>query len=178
MFAIDKDEREILHTRSLDDSDKKKLLSFSLEAYSEKLAQNGYYRISFTSGLVQRFIQGIEVRPNSRFPQMHRVRLRFPTFLEVEVLKNITYHAVIRSPRVQVVEYRGKDIVRKMFDALSGPGGLRLLPDDFRIICEGANRAHQLRTISDFIAGMTDRYAIEFYTRLFGAEGLTIHKPL
>jgi hypothetical protein len=37
--------------------------------------------------------------------------LTFPTFLLVEVLKNLTYYAIIRSPGMQVVEYRGKDIV-------------------------------------------------------------------
>jgi dGTPase len=76
-----------------------------------------------------------------------------------------------------VVEYRGKDIVRKIFEALSGPEGLRLLPDDFRDLCSGATEAQKRRTIADFIAGMTDQYAIEFYIRLFGSEGLTIHKP-
>jgi dGTPase len=177
MLVVDKDEQEILHTRALSDSDKKMLLSFSLQQYSEKLASNGYYRTSFTSSLVQRFVQGVEVKPHQRYPQLHRVRLRFPTFLEVEVLKNITYHGVIRAPRVQVVEYRGKDIIRKIFDAIAGPGGLRLMPDDFQALCEGGTEAHHLRVIADFIAGMTDRYAIEFYVRLFGAEGLTIHKP-
>ncbi|WP_421579174.1 hypothetical protein [Shinella sp. M31] len=37
---------------------------------------------------------------------------------------------------------------------------------------------HKKRTICDFIAGMTDRYAVEFYSRLFGANGMTMHKPL
>jgi dGTPase len=81
MFAVDTEEEDILHARKLSDSDKKMLLSFSLQQYSEKLAQNGYYRTSFTSGLVQRFIQGVEVRPHTQYPQLHRVRLRFPTFL-------------------------------------------------------------------------------------------------
>lgn len=178
MFAIDDYDKDVLHSRTIPDPEKKMLLSISLQQFSEKLAQNGYYRTSFTSGLVQRFLQEIEVVPHEKYPQLHRVRLRFPTFLEVEVLKNVTYHAVIKSPRVQVVEYRGKDIVKKIFEALSGPGGIRLLPDDFQTVCDGATRAQHLRAISDFIAGMTDRYAIEFYTRLFGAEGLTIHKPL
>ena len=164
MFAVDGDEEAILRSRRIANPEKKMLLSFSMEQWSEKLVQNGYYRTSFTSGLVQRFIQGIEVIPN-KFPQLHQVRLTFPIFLEVEVLKNITYHAVIRSPRVQVVEFRGKDIVKKIFDALSGPNGLLLLPDDFQTMCDGATKTQHLRTMTDFIAGITDRYAIEFYVR-------------
>lgn len=177
MFAVDEEEKDVLRARRLPDSDKKMLLSFSLQNYSELLARNGYYRTSFTSGSVQRFIQGVEVKPHNRHVQLHCVRLRFPTFLEVEILKNATYHGVIKSPRVQVVEYRGKDIVRKIFEALSSPDGLRLLPDDFRVLCSDATEAQKRRTLADFIAGMTDQYAAEFYIRLFGSEGLTIYKP-
>lgn len=34
------------------------------------------------------------------------------------------------------------------------------------------------RVICDFIAGMTDRYAMEFYGRLFSENPQTIFKPL
>lgn len=77
-----------------------------------------------------------------------------------------------------MVEYRGKDIVKAIFKALSDRDGTRLLPDDFQILCKGAPDNIRMRAISDFIAGMTDRYAFEFYGRLYGATNLTIHKPL
>ena len=57
-------------------------------------------------------------------------------------------------------------------------GGERLLPDDARMIYKNGNRLAQNRAVCDFIAGMTDRYAVEFYGRLFGAQGITMHKPL
>jgi dGTPase len=94
------------------------------------------------------------------------------------VLKNITYHAIIRSPGLQVVEYRGKDIVKAIFTALTKEDGDRLLPDDFRAICKGAPETLRMRSVCDFIAGMTDRYAFEFYGRLYGTNHLTIHKPI
>jgi len=34
-----------------------------------------------------------------------------------------------------------------------------------------------MRTICDFVAVMTDRYAMEFYARLRGAGQVTMHKP-
>ena len=34
------------------------------------------------------------------------------------------------------------------------------------------------RTLCDFVAGMTDRYAIEFWSRLYSDSGETIFKPL
>ena len=98
--------------------------------------------------------------------------------MNVEVLKNITFYAIIGSPGLQVLEYRGKDIVEKIFKALAKDGGTRLLPEDFRAICKGASQLVKMRAICDFIAGMTDRYAFEFYGRLYGTTHLTVHKPI
>jgi dGTPase len=78
---------------------------------------------------------------------------------------------------MQVVEYRGKDVVETIFKALAGKKGERLLPDDFGAACKLAP-ASRLRTVCDFVAGMTDRYAMEFYERLRGAGHVTMHKPL
>jgi dGTPase len=119
----------------------------------------------------------VEVVPHKKFPQLHKVRLGFDTFMEVEVLKNVTYYAIIKSPVMQVVQYRGKDIIKKIFKAISEDGGIQLLPDDFRLICNGAPARVRTRAICDFIAGMTDRYAHEFYGRLFGTDPLTVYKP-
>lgn len=94
------------------------------------------------------------------------------------MLKNITFEAVIRSPMLQVVEYRGKDIVKRIFKAITDTSGDRLMPPDFREIYKRADTLAKTRTVCDFIAGMTDRYAIEFYSRLFGENGMTMHKPL
>lgn len=178
IFKFDKEDQDLLKEKSIDPSAKKMLLAAGVQEISATLARDGYARTEFTSALVQQFLDGIEVVPNNEFPQLHQVRLQLPTFLKVEVLKNVTYHAVIRAPGLQVVEYRGKDIVKSIFEALSESDGVRLLPADFRALCKGANVVSKHRTICDFIAGMTDRYAIEFYSRLFGATNLTIHKPL
>jgi dGTPase len=97
-----------------------------IQALSRKLVQDGHQRTKFTSGLVQSFLSGIEIVPHKKYPQLHNARLQFETFLFVEVLKNITYHAIIRSAGLQVVEYRGKDIVSGIFRALSARDGTRL----------------------------------------------------
>jgi dGTPase len=149
-----------------------------VQALSRKLACDGYHRVKFTSGLVQNFLSGVHVVKHAMYPQLHQAKLDFETFLYVEVLKNITYHGIIRSPGLQVVEYRGKDIVKAIFKALAEESGTRLLPDDFRVLCKGAPEMLRMRTICDFIAGMTDRYAFEFYGRLYGTTHLTVHKPL
>lgn len=178
LFQTDEETERIIKKPSVPKEAKRFLISAEVQARSRKLATDGYQRVKFTSALVQQFIEGIEVVKNERYIQLHAVRLGFNTFLNVEVLKNITYYGIIRSPGLQVVEYRGKDIVRKIFEALADNGGTRLLPDDFQSIGKDASKMVKMRAICDFIAGMTDRYAFEFYGRLYGTNHLTIHKPL
>jgi dGTPase len=38
--------------------------------------------------------------------------------------------------------------------------------------------AEKRRVICDFIAGMTDRYAVQFYGRLFGTNPESVFSPL
>ena len=169
---------EIRSKKSVPQDIRKMLISAEVGELSKRFASNGYHRTRLTSGLVQRFINSVQVDPNMKYPQLHKIQLEFETFLEVEVLKNVTYYAIIQSPIMQVVQYRGRDMITRMFNALKDDRGIHLLPDDFRSICEGASSQVRTRAICDFIAGMTDRYAFEFYERLFGAERLTVYKPL
>ena len=87
--------------------------------------------------------------------------------LQVEALKHLNYEVMIMSPRLKLVEYRGLDIVRAIFQALSTDAGFLLLPQDCKqsYMCLKTAEARN-RLICDFVAGMTDRYAIEFYGRL------------
>jgi dGTPase len=169
---------KLIRNREIPIEAKKILVSTEVQALSRTLANDGHQRIKFTSSLVQQFIEGIEVIEHPKYSQLHKVRLEFLNFLNVEVLKNITYYGIIRSTGLQVSEYRGKDIVHRIFEAIAADGGTRLLPDDFRSACKNAPELEKMRTICDFIAGMTDRYAFEFYGRLYGTNHLTIHKPI
>lgn len=178
LFTFGTEQLEILRNRKSTNEYKKMYFSVEAQQRSRLYADDGYNRTAFTSELVQTFIQGVEVQPHPQFPQLHTVRLEEKIFVVVEVLKNITYEAVIRAPALQVVEYRGKDIIKKLFGAINEKGGERLLPPDFREVYRNGDELNRCRTICDFIAGMTDRYAIEFYSRLFGANGMTMHKPL
>jgi len=83
------------------------------------------------------------------------------------------------SPRLKVAEYRGLEIVRELFQVLSNRDGEgeRLLPDDVQAFFGEIRDEDRDRVICDFIAGMTDRYAIEFYGRLKSERPETIFKP-
>ena len=56
--------------------------------------------------------------------------------------------------------------------------GFRLLPDDYQGVFLSISDDEKERVICDFIAGMTDRYALEFYGRLTSENPQTIFKPI
>ena len=98
---------------------------------------------------------------------------------QVEVVKHLTYVATIMSPRLRVAESRGYDLVRGMFEKLTSPSGHMLMPDDCRDLYETfSETAAKKRIIANFIAGMTDRYAVEFYGRLVSENPTSMFKPL
>lgn len=147
---------------------------------SEQMASNGYYRTDFTSSLVGRFIRGIEVHGfNEKMPWLSGVRLKVEIFKQVEVLKNMCYQSLIMSSMLKVSEYRGKDIVKKIFKALTEDGGHLLMPDDHRLLYNSFNKPEDKRRVAcDFISGMTDRYAIQFYGRLYSTSPESIYSPI
>ena len=147
---------------------------------SDEIARNAYYRTDFTSKLVGRFVRAVSIdNVNSGIPALSTVKFDKSCALDVEILKNIIYESQILSTKLQVASYRSKEIVEHIFDVLDGKDGSKLLPKDFKIIYDALkNRSDRKRLICDFIAGMTDRYAIEFYGRLTSENPQTIFKPI
>jgi dGTPase len=146
---------------------------------SKKLAADGHLRTAFTSQLVGEFIDGVRVQLDEKFPALSKVYLEAATLRKVESLKNYTYEATIYSTRLKVAEYRGYEVVTGIFEALSSPKGYLLMPEDTRALYAQfeSNATARRRTICDFVAGMTDRYALEFYGRLHSDTPQSIFKP-
>jgi dGTPase len=181
IFSLPKD----LSAKTLSCGDKNDLalLVTQISKISQQLGTSGYLRTRFTSDLVNEFIGGIEVDLDTECPPLSSVYLREDIFRKVEVLKHYTYEATIMSPRLKVVQHRGYEIVSTIFKALDGKSdsmeGYLLLPDDFRVVYEAVKtKAEKKRAICDFVSGMTDRYAVEFYSRLKSENAQTIFKPL
>lgn len=158
-------------------------LSAEIFKISRSVANEATKRTCLTSGLIDRFvncIEGVDINENS--PALSILRIRRETQIEIEVLKHFAYEALITSSRLKVVEYRGYDIVKSLFDALSDDGrkGYMLLPDDYRSEYQISDSdSKKKRVVCDFIAGMTDRYAVEYYCRLYDSESsASMFKPL
>jgi dGTPase len=148
---------------------------------SNDIAQDGFLRCEFTSSLVNIFINNIVFVPNEKFPMLSIVKFKEDVFNIVEVLKKFAFVTIINSPKLRIVEFRGTDIVTKIFheikESASNPTR-SLLPYDYRHLYNNIGENEKDRVICDFIAGMTDRYAIEFYGRIFSDHPQTIFKPL
>ena len=150
-----------------------------IESYKRsRNLRDGHYRTALTSKLVDIFISGVRVTIDERRPQLSKVFLDPPVLTSVEVLKRFTFEALIESPMLKLVEFRGYEIVARIFDTLAGDAGHKLLPDDCRrLYARLEHEVDRMRLVSDFIAGMTDRYALEFYGRLT-SHGESIFKPV
>ena len=149
----------------------------SVHQVFHNLAQNGTARTLLTSEMVNECVEAVVVEVNERVPPLSKVALETNLREQVEAIKILTYELVVASPNLQSVEYRGRRIVTEIFDALTGSGGELLLPDDYRSQLEDETTPRE-RTICDFIAAMTDRYAQEFFGRLYAEAAETIFKPL
>jgi dGTPase len=84
-------------------------------------------------------------------------------------LKRWLHGALYRHYRVLRMTTKAKRVVRELFDALLGD--VALMPDEHQEAAArleaDAGPAGRARAVADYIAGMTDRYAILEHQRLF-----------
>ena len=124
-----------------------------------------------------KFIRGVEFKYDPQTPPLSKAFLSTEIYQQIEILKIYTYEAHIETARLKTVEFRGKEFVTEIFNCLKNDPKNKLLPEDYRLRCEAiSDENHRLRSICDFVAGMTDRYALEFYNRLKSGESTTIFK--
>lgn len=135
---------------------------------SRRVAADAYLRCSFTSQLVRKFMSGVSVAPSMNGNlKFSRIVVERNTLMKIQTLKHLNYLLVIMSPRLRILEHRGYEVVKTLFETLDAASGHLLLPDDLRAMhARLPGLDARKRLICDFIAGMTDRYATEFYSRL------------
>ena len=82
-------------------------------------------------------------------------------------LKRFLFVRVYRHPRVMRVMDGAEAIVRDLFARYLADDSL--LPDQWRRQAASSDAAIRAEVVADFVAGMTDRYAIAEHRRLFDA---------
>lgn len=178
VFELDQEKFELYVDQSNSPAWSAALITREVVQASDKIRSIGYYRTKFTSDIVGELIRGITVQMAAK-PFLSSVRIEIGLFKKMEVLKNFAFEGLIMSPRLKVTEHRGKDIVKSIFEALRRDGGHMLMPEDFQYTYTNLKDSEEReRVICDFIAGMTDHYAVNFYGRLFGTNPESVFSPL
>lgn len=121
--------------------------------------------------LVNHFITAIEIdvvhadfdedvlKYNAVLPSEHHQTL--------DEFKGFVYRRVIKKPEIQLLEYKGQQVVIELFEAFASDPE-RLLPENTRARWEKAcKRENGHRVIADYISGMTDGFAARLYGNLF-----------
>jgi len=86
----------------------------------------------------------------------------------VEAIKRFLFAHMYRHPRVMVPIGRAKAVVAELFAAFSAEPAK--MPPDWAALCGAPGDAATGGVVRDYIAGMTDRYVLTEYARVFGRE--------
>ena len=95
------------------------------------------------------------------------IRFSKPLYQDLKAVRSFLFHRMYRAPSVMAVRAE----VTRMIDDLF-PLFLRqpdLLPPEWQAdVAAATDETHLARTVADYVAGMTDRFAIQEHQRLFG----------
>jgi dGTPase len=188
MFKLPSDYIDDMHKLRQEDMTKEEYMFLGQQyanKYNQIIIKNGYARTDFSSQLIKASIDKIKFVPVEDIPALSYVELENTTKKRIEILKRIAFTTQVLSPKLKTLEYRGKMIVEEIFDALTpknSKGKLvkvpELLPDDYKnIYIQRTDENHKYRTVCDFIACMTDRYALQFYGRIKSISPVSIFTP-
>jgi len=150
----------------------------NIQQISDKLfSDQHYHRKDAIGSIVNALLTSVSVTPLPH-AQFDEPLLHWNAFLEpsmanaLEIFKQFVSRYVIQIPQVQIVEYKGQQIVMDLFEALSADPS-RLLPDTTKSKWQQASTecpTKGMRVISDYISAMTDGYAQRLHQQLFSAH--------
>jgi dGTPase len=84
------------------------------------------------------------------------------------ILQSFLSRRMYKHERVTEIMERAQRIIRNLFGAyMNNP---KLMPKDWHEGIGGEDNTLVARQVSDFIAGMTDRYALDQHRRLFDLD--------
>ncbi|WP_114767433.1 anti-phage deoxyguanosine triphosphatase [Vibrio rhodolitus] len=146
-----------------------------VKSLSEMLFSDTHHkRKDAIGGIVNALLTSISIKPIDA--PFHTHLLAFNAVLEpnmanaLEILKRFVSQYVIQAPHVQVMEYKGQQIIMDIFEALSADPE-RLLPLEIRNSWQALECESQgMRIIADYISSMTDGHAKRLHQQLFSSH--------
>ncbi len=134
------------------------------------------HRYRFVGMLISYLVTELIAASRPHLPKEPKVRcktfdavepapIRFEESLrkEIKALKKILMQKLYRHERIVSKMHAGKECIRKLYTALDED--INLLPSDFKARLEKEKKS---RVIADYIAGMSDRYALTRYREIYG----------
>jgi len=109
-------------------------------------------------------------------------RYKYKLVIEDDILeraklyKRISVDLVFKSPQIHQVEFKGNKMIESIFNVLfdnyiDSLKEMKLLPDfNDRLIRSERNKNKRIRLVCDYIAGMTDSFAMRNFKRLFDPD--------
>ena len=141
--------------------------SINYDTLVENLFEGRATRKRYVSRLVHHFIVEVKIETQDIFSEAllkYRVRLGANSRNFLSALTGLIKDKVIKSPRVQHLEFKGQQMVVSVFEALqSNPKSL--VPADAFPIIDSEDLDD--RYICDYVAAMTDGSLLKTYERLF-----------
>lgn len=132
---------------------------------------------NFTSALIGEFVRGLRIRTDRGYPYIWTENRRVA---EVFMLKELTWHYVIKNPALATHQEGQRTIIRELFykyfkAATSRKSNLDLFPASVRELLPekpASSGSHQkvARVIIDFISGLTEEQAVALHHRIHGVS--------
>ncbi|OOE54064.1 dGTPase [Salinivibrio kushneri] len=153
-------------------------LEANIGELSEQMFGPPYERKDAIGALVNTLLTSVEVAPTNQdgTHSFTSPLLAWNAYLTevmagvLEVLKRFVSEFVVKQPELQVVEYKGQQLVMELFDAFASDPE-RLLPTDYRRDWLAARERGEsgMRVIADYLSSMTDSFAQKLHSTMFTA---------
>ncbi len=134
------------------------------------------HRYRFVGMLISHLVTELIASSKKRVPETHKILCKTfpadepapvgfdaPLSKEIKELKKMLFKKLYRHERIVSKMHAGKECIKKLFTAMSED--IDLLPKEFKSRLENEKKE---RVIADFIAGMSDRYALKRYREIYG----------
>ena len=149
---------------------------------TQLFSRQSHLRKEAIGSLVSWFITSCKVIENTRF---EHPLLRFQVGLPegqrqaLNLLKQFEMQHIIQRPEVQMLVYKGQQMLLEMFEAYTADPN-RLLPREIATEWRKSqdNGENGLRIICDYMASMTDDYASRMYNKLFVPSLGSVFEPM
>jgi len=145
------------------------------EITNNLFSQQHFKRKDAIGALVNALITSIEIRKvKAEFDEpllAYNAYLTPAMFQVLNILKQFVLQYVIKIPDLQILEYRGQQIVMELFEAFNA-GPMRFLPEPIRQLwkAQKGDESREKRVLADYISSLTDNHALRLHASLFSSN--------